>query len=152
MNNKVLFKSVCIHAVFSAGCTVKTLLLGTLFTFEHCVKCAHISMSAFRQGLPLCSMSRIYIIYNAYMYEVCIQFTVYSSRSLLCSLLEGDIFSITQHVYSTWIFIWLINLLADPGKARGCSRNTFIIHSLINSVTVWAFSSHSFTAPPRPNG
>ena len=41
------------------------------------------------------------------------------------------------------------NYLADPGKARGCSTNT---SSLINSFIQRTFSSHSFTAPPRPIG
>ena len=26
-------------------------------------------------------------------------------------------------------------LLAEPGEARGCSTNTFVIHSLINSLS-----------------
>ena len=42
--------------------------------------------------------------------------------------------------------------LADPDKARGCSTNTLVINSVSESVSKWAFSSHSFTAPPRPNG
>ena len=38
--------------------------------------------------------------------------------------------------------------LADPGKARGCSTNTFVIHWF----SEWAFSSHSFLATPRLKG
>ena len=38
--------------------------------------------------------------------------------------------------------------LGDPGKARGCSTNTSVIHSLINSVMV---CENIFTAPPGPN-
>ena len=38
--------------------------------------------------------------------------------------------------------------LADPGKARGCSTNSFVIHSFINSVMVF---ENIFMAPPRPN-
>ena len=38
--------------------------------------------------------------------------------------------------------------LADPGEARGCSTNTSVTRSLINS----SFSSHNFTALPCPNG
>ena len=41
-----------------------------------------------------------------------------------------------------------IQYLADPGEARGCSKNSLVI----NSVSESAFSSHSFTAPPRLNG
>ena len=42
--------------------------------------------------------------------------------------------------------------LADPGKARACSTNSLVIHLFIHSFIKSAFSSHSFTARPRPNG
>ena len=32
-----------------------------------------------------------------------------------------------------------ILLLADPGEARGCSTNTFVINSLINSLSRSSF-------------
>ena len=35
----------------------------------------------------------------------------------------------------TTVFVW--DLLADPGEARGCSTNTFVIHSLIKSVSLF---------------
>ena len=38
--------------------------------------------------------------------------------------------------------------LADPGEARGCSANTSVIYSLINSVMV---CENIFMAPPGPN-
>ena len=41
----------------------------------------------------------------------------------------------------------MLRYLADPGKARGCSTNTYVINSLIES----SFSPHSLTAPPRRN-
>ena len=42
--------------------------------------------------------------------------------------------------------------LTDPGEARGCSINSLVINWFINSFIQSAFSSHSFTVPPRPNG
>ena len=36
------------------------------------------------------------------------------------------------------------------GKARGCSTNSLMINSV--SHWEWAFSSHIFKVPPRPNG
>ena len=36
-----------------------------------------------------------------------------------------------------------LHILADPGKARGCSRNTIVI----NWVGQWPFSSADFTEP-----
>ena len=36
------------------------------------------------------------------------------------------------------------------GEARGCSTNSLMINSV--SHWEWAFSSHIFKAPPRPNG
>ena len=41
-----------------------------------------------------------------------------------------------------------LGFLADPGEASGCSINSLVTEKLIQS----AFSSHSFMAPPRPNG
>jgi hypothetical protein len=35
---------------------------------------------------------------------------------------------------------YLFQLLADPGKAWGCSTNTFVIHSLIYSFIDSSFS------------
>ena len=31
----------------------------------------------------------------------------------------------------------VLGALADPGKARGCSTNTVVIHSFIKSVLKW---------------
>ena len=39
----------------------------------------------------------------------------------------------------------MLDLIADPSEAGGCSTNSLVINSIIHS----AFSSHSFTAPPR---
>ena len=41
--------------------------------------------------------------------------------------------------------------LADPGKARGCSTNTYVTHSLIHLLS-HPLVSHSFTAAPRQDG
>ena len=41
--------------------------------------------------------------------------------------------------------------LADPGEAMGSSTNTTVTDSLINSFSD-PLVSHSFAAPPRPNG
>ena len=41
-------------------------------------------------------------------------------------------------------------LLADPGEARGCSTNTLVIDSFINSVSKSAFSSHNFYCAATP--
>ena len=41
--------------------------------------------------------------------------------------------------------------LPDAGKAMGSSTNTAVTDSLINSFSD-PLVSHSFTAPPRPNG
>ena len=49
-------------------------------------------------------------------------------------------------VSQIWDFLKMF--LANSGKARGCFTNKQPCDSLIQS----AFSSHSFTAPPRPNG
>ena len=67
-----------------------------------------------------------------------------------------------------WFFLWdkvvklvgggsVINraypvLLADAGEAKGSSTNSLVINWLIHSVSQSPFSSHSFTAPPCPNG
>ena len=40
-----------------------------------------------------------------------------------------------------------LDFLADLGKARGSSTNSFVVDSFINL----SYSSHRFTAPPRPN-
>ena len=45
-----------------------------------------------------------------------------------------------------------LTYLADPGKAWGCSINSLITDSFIKSVSKSAFSCHSFTVLPRPNG
>ena len=51
-----------------------------------------------------------------------------------------------------WHKLITIIFLAGLSEARGCSSNSLMINLVSQSVTKWAFSSHSSTAPPHPNG
>ena len=49
------------------------------------------------------------------------------------------------------IFMTTLFLISRPGRSQGLLYK-HLCYSLIHSVTHSAFSSISFTAPPRPNG
>ena len=43
----------------------------------------------------------------------------------------------------------LTSYLADPGKARGCSTNSLMIHKLIKSVTLFLPQLYGAATPKR---
>ena len=49
--------------------------------------------------------------------------------------------------YLTTVYLNTFVYLADPGKARGCSTNTFIIDLLINLLSHWSFVKISLQRP-----
>ena len=65
------------------------------------------------------------------------------------NLILMDIYWINLHIciYLSFSNFFISPYLADPGEARGCSTNTSVVHSFIQSVC-----ENIFTAPPPPNG
>ena len=67
-----------------------------------------------------------------------------------CFWLPHSTSSCTKTEPAMWLFLGLW-YLADPGKARGCSTNTFAIYSLNNWFNKSSFSWNIFTVPSLPN-
>ena len=134
-----------------------------------------ISASNFNCTIALASWVRTLDIYQIYWIIKTVKFNLYTFLSI--NIFQYD--NIQKHCYAMfekrrsnlnlniqpwnrwqlsvflflrlffWSMPWSKHFLADPGEARGCSTYSLVIHSLINYFSQSAFSSHSFTVPPR---